>query len=247
MMRDESLWIKKALKGLNLASGATVLDLGSGSLKFRTVDQPYIDENIFAPLRQLGIKIIHADKRIEEGVDIIVDIGNIRLNDQYDLVLCNNLLEHVLNPALVAKKAVNLVKEGGYLLVSVPKDYRYHEDPIDTMFRPTNRELETMFAGQRVVRSEIIPAEFDGERCKVAMLLLQKVKPAKVVVFDYFRLRIPWRTLFCRVKLFSEKICESCNRIGIRLWYSVILPVALFPRNCFRKLYRLIKGRNAKE
>jgi len=36
--------------------------------------------------------------------------------------------------------------------------------------------------------------------------------------------------LWCRLKW-----------IGIRLWHSVFLPVALYPRNCFRKLYRAAK------
>lgn len=33
--------------------------------------------------------------------------------------------------------------------------------------------------------------------------------------------------------------------IGARLWYSIFLPAALFPRNCVRRLYRAVKQGNA--
>ena len=42
--------------------------------------------------------------------------------------------------------------------------------------------------------------------------------------------------------LLFERIYPAMKRWLTRVWYSVILPVALSPRNCLRKLYRAIKG-----
>jgi hypothetical protein len=51
-----------------------------------------------------------------------------------------------------------VVKPCGYLIVTVPHQFVYHSDPIDTMFRPTNKEIEDIFPEFRVILSEIILA-----------------------------------------------------------------------------------------
>jgi len=44
---------------------------------------------------------------------------------------------------------------------------------------------------------------------------------------------------------FFNRMPAVYKQARIRLWYSVILPVALFPRNRFRRLYQLLKGHRA--
>ena len=52
-------------------------------------------------------------------------------------------------------------------------------------------------------------------------------------------LRLADRLSFLGLK--AIKLWQFCKWTGAKLWYSVILPVALFPRNCLRRLYRAIK------
>ena len=179
MLYEESLWIKKQLTKINLLKDSSVLNLGSSTLKFRTVDQPYINKNVILPLEKVGIKIIHADKKKSSGVDTIIDVEKIELRKKYDLVICTSMLEHVKNIKYVAKKIIGLVKKNGYLLVSVPNEFWYHPDPIDNGFRPSAKELANLFSGQKIIKAQMIKDRFPQShvfKYKVSLLLLKKIK-----------------------------------------------------------------------
>jgi SAM-dependent methyltransferase len=164
MLIEEARWLQEKLRDLAPGEGTTLLDIGSSTEYFRRMDQPYIDYYIFRPLRQAGVKIVHVDSRSGEGVDLVADISDraseatIAQIPPGDIVLCSNMLEHVLDRDLVARRLERLTKPGGSLIVTVPHVYHYHEDPIDTMFRPTNHELEALFSRElfSVTASEIL-------------------------------------------------------------------------------------------
>lgn len=79
MFKEESLWIKKALAKIELDNVHTCLNVGSGSLTFRTA-------------------------RAAEGIDMVWNAENLgELDKEFDLVICTNLLEHVKNPKKVAE------------------------------------------------------------------------------------------------------------------------------------------------
>jgi len=159
MFIEESIWIKKFLKDLNPPHIDEVLDVGSSNLQFRTQTQPYIDENIFRPLRDNGCLISHLDKKNSEGVDFVFDVENMSVREigkKFDLVICCSLLEHVREPEKVCSLLIDLTKKGGFLLVTVPRSYRYHLDPIDTMFRPSMKELISLFPGMEIIKKEVV-------------------------------------------------------------------------------------------
>ena len=74
MFLEESFWIKEKLRLINLPPAAKVLDIGSSSIYFRTKEQPYIEENVFKPLRDKGCQVIHLDTKKEQGVDLVCSI-----------------------------------------------------------------------------------------------------------------------------------------------------------------------------
>lgn len=61
----------------------------------------------------------------------------------FDLLVCTEVLEHVLNWEVAWRNLSLLSKEGGYLLVTVPFLYRLHEEPHD-YWRPTRYALESI-------------------------------------------------------------------------------------------------------
>ncbi len=124
-----------------LGPGKTVLDVGSSTLAFRTEVQPHIDEHVFKPLRERQLRIQHLDAKADAGVDIVADVTLEGVEGCYDLVICTNLLEHVVDRTLVVGNLKRLVAPGGLLLLTVPRRYPIHHDPIDTGFRPTTRGL----------------------------------------------------------------------------------------------------------
>jgi SAM-dependent methyltransferase len=73
------------------------------------------------------------------------------------VIFCNSVLEHVLDPVDFANRCFDLLPPGGIMVITVPKSYPHHRDPIDTMFRPTPEEISALFTQEHeVLASEII-------------------------------------------------------------------------------------------
>ncbi len=138
-----------------------LLNVGSSTLEFRTRVQPYIDQLIFAPLRERKGKVHHLDIKGGPGIDIagdLLDPGFLDSLAHYPIksVMVSNLLEHVVSRANICATLMKIVPVGGYLFVSGPYKYPYHADPIDTMFRPSIEEIAGHFPGTTIVDSAII-------------------------------------------------------------------------------------------
>lgn len=71
---------------------------------------------------------------------------------QFDVVVCEQVLEHVTQPFVAAATLATLVRPGGHVLVSVPFMLRVHEAPIDAWrFTPSGLRLLLESAGLEVV------------------------------------------------------------------------------------------------
>jgi hypothetical protein len=163
MFEAEARWLRLALDAFPAERLSPLLNLGSSSAEVRETVQPWMQSEIFIPLHNRGVEIVHVDKRQSPGVDIQVD-----LTDAADMrrlaalgskaLLCCNLLEHVLAPERLARHCLELVPTGGLLFVTVPFSYPHHRDPIDTMYRPSPGELARLFAGARLLDATILGA-----------------------------------------------------------------------------------------
>lgn len=169
MFIDESVWLEQVLARLKLAPGARLLDIGSSTLAFRTVEQPHIDRHVFAPLRARGVEVSHLDARAEPGVDIVADIATLEgVRSDYDVAICTSLLEHVVDRRDTTKNICRVVKPGGVLILTVPLRYPIHLDPIDTGFRPSPAELRQLVPWNDVLESSRLTirqaAHYRGKR-----------------------------------------------------------------------------------
>ena len=161
MHANEAAWLAARMAGIDPRRLSPVLEIGSSTRDYREVRQPWIHALLIAPLRERGIRVVHSDVRAGEGVDVRADIfddaGFARLEAVgARSVLCCNMVEHVRAPGTLARRIVALVPPGGYLFVTAPRSYPRHNDPIDTMFRPTPEELIALFDGVAVVDRQII-------------------------------------------------------------------------------------------
>lgn len=163
MFEAEARWLRRALDTFPPERLSPVLNLGSSSADVRTTVQPWIDAELFCPLRNRGIATFHVDMRELPGVDIRADLTNERDIRRLsalrpNALLCCNLLEHVLEPGRLAQRCLDLLPPGGLVFVTVPYSYPYHRDPIDTMYRPSPAELSQLFTGARLRGAEILGA-----------------------------------------------------------------------------------------
>jgi hypothetical protein len=155
MMREEARWFGQRLAEMNPADVFPMCNVGSSTEAFRTRIQPWVDEYVFAPLREQNRVIRHLDVKPMPGVDIVGDLSDPAFLEQLSQMnfrsfLCSNLLEHVQDHKGLCQKLNALVAHGGHFFVSCPFRYPYHPDPIDTMFRPTTDDLTRLFPGTRV-------------------------------------------------------------------------------------------------
>jgi hypothetical protein len=161
MFEAEACWLRRALDAFPAERLSPLLNLGSSSVVVRQAVQPWIDAEVFCPLRNRGIATIHVDMRELPGVDVQADLTDAADVDRLGTLepkalLCCNLLEHVVDPARLARHCLELLPAGGLVFVTVPFSYPYHRDPIDTMYRPSPAELSELFGGARLLDGTIL-------------------------------------------------------------------------------------------
>jgi SAM-dependent methyltransferase len=149
------------LREILLAAGevSPLLNLGSSTGHFRAVEKPHIEAELFAPLREAGIEVVHCDLKPASGVDIAGDILDLGMQQRlvskrFRCVLLSNLLEHVADRAAVAAACEQIAGEGGLVLATVPSSFPFHADPIDSGYRPAPDELAALFAGSSLMLAE---------------------------------------------------------------------------------------------
>jgi SAM-dependent methyltransferase len=161
MLTQEAIWFETQL-ARHVATGATVVNLGSNTADFRERQQPHIERHLFAPLRERGVRLVHVDLLAAEGVDLAGDLCSPQFRQRVrqlhaDAIICSNLLEHLAERGPFCDAMVDLLEPGGIALLSRPRQYPYHPDPIDTLFRPDVEELRATLSGLQLVEGEVVP------------------------------------------------------------------------------------------
>lgn len=206
MMVPESLWIANQISKLvETADEFALLNVGSSTGRFRRVDQPHIYKNIFEPIAA-RCSVDHLDMKAADGVDLVGDLTEPDFLEKlkrrsYDAVLCSNLLEHVTNPEEICRCMEACVKTGGFIIVTVPQLYPYHNDPIDTKFRPSINELGECFKSSSLVEGEIIV----GDHSHLKVLLQNRKLMARTVA--------RWFTPFYQYDVWKKVVSDIPNTL----------------------------------
>jgi len=163
MLHEEARWLNRHLRELNRDDLYPMCNLGSSTEHYRRLEQPYIDKYLFAPARMKNLGVIHVDAKDAPGVDLVADLMDPTLPARLAKlgvrsVMCCNLLEHVSDRIIIRDIVLSILKPGGYLIATVPYRFPYHEDPIDTMYRPTVAEVAALFPGTSVHKAAIVRA-----------------------------------------------------------------------------------------
>lgn len=101
-----------------------ILELGSGEkVKGKFI---YSDKNKFHPSNEF----IRSDIYPEFG-HMVVDVTTMSFKEEFDMILCLNVLEHVFEFHTAVKKMYKALKPGGILVISTPYAYPIHMPPND--------------------------------------------------------------------------------------------------------------------
>lgn len=126
--------IKNFAKGIK---GKKVLELGSG--KKLHGDDFYSARRYF----DASNDFVQTDI-VEEYGHPIVDVTTMTYQDEFDVILCMNVLEHVYDYPTAIDNLHRALKKGGQLAVFVPMYYPLHDEPHD-YWRFTEHALQRMF------------------------------------------------------------------------------------------------------
>jgi len=111
-----------------ISDNALVLDAGAGSkpyahffanMRYHSCDHPGASEEIYG------------DKN-NSAHEYFCDLLNIPVkNNQYDAVVCTQVLEHVPDPGRVLKELSRIIKPGGKVFLTVPQCFGVHMAPYN--------------------------------------------------------------------------------------------------------------------
>lgn len=163
MLYEEAQWVGNILSEITL-EGDKILNLGSSSLNSRTILQPQIEEFIFYPLKNKNVTVLHSDIIFDEGVDLQGDFTDPEFLSQlkklqFNCVMCCNLFEHLEELRPLFDSLNEIIPTNGFLLITVPFQYPYHLDPIDTLYRPSVDELIKSFPNYEIITGNSIIAK----------------------------------------------------------------------------------------
>lgn len=192
-------------ENLNLKKLSICVNLGSGDVTRLLERKPWIEDYLFSPLRQEGIRIIHVDRLPSANIDIICDLGSPQAFDFLDqfqaprLLILANVMEHLERELRdnILSRIYSSMRVGDALLITVPYDYPYHPDPIDTMFRPDPSDLikgvPLTWVGQEIVQAGSFLQEFNQMNFfKKARKLIRPLWPLQSISSWRKSLRIRW-------------------------------------------------------
>lgn len=117
-------WV--ARQAASLPEGSRVLDIGAGSCPYRPLfSRCRYETQDFAGLR--ANQLLHGKYG---KIDYRCDISSIPVaDDQFDAILCTEVLEHVREPIMVVKEMARILRPGGRLMLTAPLGSGIHQEP----------------------------------------------------------------------------------------------------------------------
>jgi SAM-dependent methyltransferase len=147
-------WLEQEARAAG--SGYRVLDVGCGIKPYFPFFEPYASEYV-------GVDIDNPAAELEGAVEALPVA-----DASFDLVLCNQVLEHADDPTQAVRELRRVVAPGGRVLASTHGVQVYHPAP-DDLWRWTHAGLERLFR-TNADWSEVTVRPASGTTACVAML-----------------------------------------------------------------------------
>lgn len=101
-----------------------------------------------------GKNCVNVDIQKKPNVDYICDIHALPFIEDFDIVICNAVLQYCANPGAVMKEFLKVLKPGGYLYLDVPWMQPYCHDTPDK-FRFSQDGLRTILADFEIIETGV--------------------------------------------------------------------------------------------
>lgn len=117
---DDKIFREEILS--ELKSNHIVLDVGAGRGRISEMNFKGLCKKIYGVDPDKGI---HENPLIDEGFLGLGGSMPFFKDNYFDLIFCDNVLEHVENPTLFYKEISRVLKEGGVFISKTPNKYHY--------------------------------------------------------------------------------------------------------------------------
>ncbi len=106
-----------------IKDGASVLELGCGNCK---VLNEIAESKKLSQL--VGVDLYKHENFPENAEYLNLDLENFDMNGEFDVIIMDNVLEHIKNYLTLVEKLKNNLKENGALLIAVPNRYGWNNE-----------------------------------------------------------------------------------------------------------------------
>lgn len=114
--------------------GSKILDIGCGSGVFLEYMKKH-KYDVYGIEPALNLKDVLESKGIKAFTSSIFDI---EVENKFDVITLNNVLEHIENPELVVEKVYSLLDEEGLLVIKVPNDFNLIQEEANKFVHNKN-------------------------------------------------------------------------------------------------------------
>jgi len=127
-----------AVQTVRSRPGLKVLEIGSGRQDLGTNAYSLVDAF------STDVDFVQSDVNPAFG-HRIVDVTDMGIEEEFDLILCMYVLEHVFDVRAAVANMRRALRPGGTLVIAVPHVYPYHDEPLD-FWRFTEHSLRELCA-----------------------------------------------------------------------------------------------------
>ena len=194
-----------------------VLDVGCGLSPFKFMLDP-------SQTKYFGIDIADAEKFDYKNPDITPFNGeDIPFkNDEFDGVLCTEVLEHVQNYQKLIDEMYRVMKKGSKAIITIPWSARYHYIPYD-FFRYTPSSLKTMFKQFSEVKIQNRGTDIVNIANKVIVLWFRNLLPSILLKWVFVPLWIIFSPILFSVVFIAHlalwfKLGSTDDPLGYTIW-----------------------------
>jgi SAM-dependent methyltransferase len=146
--------LERSLRSAAPYAKGTLIDVGCGDKPYEPIFAPYVDRHLGFEYEKTYSDSLNAKK---SKADFVSSGETLPFaNEEFDTVLCTQVLEHAENPWLLFSELARVLRRGGALILTVPFSFRQHAEPFD-FYRFTNHALRSLCGANGLEVAELRP------------------------------------------------------------------------------------------
>lgn len=204
-------------------AGTKVLDIGcgNGNIALALGSLGYNVTGI--DVDETSVQTASAQNKFPNVTFKVSDANSFSINDEYDVVICSEVLEHLTTPSELVQSAYRILKPGGTMIVTVPNGFGPRETIMTKpmqwlMKRGFGKQLQRIkrFFGyanatEQSSNPDLTHTQFFSRKSLTKMMTGAGFKPLSFAKADFFDRIFPFSMLANRIKALQKLDCAVAD------------------------------------